>query len=190
MMMNWNKLSEMKKNLLIVSAIFLISAGYFSCGKGNSEECEKLFSDNIIGRWNLIEVSVWVNRSLLDSIDYSKENIIFDFQENNKLVVSGDIPDVVVVFDDFQAGEHFYSFQTANVPNCRYAIPGPNLSIDETMLWREGRGYFCTILLSDEKTMRISKMDKVIGEVIDENSSLTGAVSYSWEKKFIKLNEL
>ena len=98
----------MKKNLFIISAIFLISAGYFSCGKDKKEECPKLFSDNIVGQWKLIEVSARENYSPLDTTDYLKENIIFDFQENNKLVVTGPIPDVVAVFDDFQAGEHFY----------------------------------------------------------------------------------
>ena len=108
--MSWGKLSEMKKNLFIVSAIFLISAGYFSCSNENTEIYNPRFSDNIIGRWKLMEVKVWVNSSRLDSTDYLKENIIFDFQENNKLVVTGPIPDVVAVFDDFWAGEHFYEY--------------------------------------------------------------------------------
>jgi len=82
----------MKKNLFIASAIFLISAGCFSCS--NEWKCKSIYRDNIIGRWKLIEVSVYIKYAhleyaQLDTTDYSKENIIFDFQENNKLVVIG-----------------------------------------------------------------------------------------------------
>ena len=187
MMMNWNKLNEMKKILFIVSAIFLISVGYFSCSKENTEDYQNPFSDNIIGRWNLVEVSVRENDALPYPTDYSKENIIFDFQENNKLVVTGPIPDVIAVFDDFKAGEHFYEYIKQNIcPTCK---PGPNLFIDKLALGSWERIYFCIVPL-DEKTMKIQIIDKVIGGVIDENGWLSGGESYSFEKKFIKLNDL
>ena len=190
--MSWGKLSEMKKNLFIVSAIFLISAGYFSCSNENTEIYNPRFSDNIIGRWKLMEVKVWVNSSRLDSTDYLKENIIFDFQENNKLVVTGPIPDVIAVFDDFQEGEHYYVFRSPNERNYGYAaIPPPrfpNLSIDDTALGSEERGYFCEIPLN-EKTMEIAKR-KTIGGETNQNGWILGGDYYYWKKIFIKLNEL
>ena len=182
----------MKKNLFIASAIFLISAGYFSCSKENKEDFQNPYSDNIIGRWKLMEVSVWVNSSRLDSTDYSKENIIFDFQENNKLVVTGPIPNVIAVFDDFQEGEHDYVFGSPNERNYEYgACPPPllpNLSIDDTALGSEERGYFCEIPL-DEKTMEIAK-SKIIGGETNQNGWIIGGNYYYWKKIFIKLNEL
>ena len=175
----------MKKNLFIVSAIFLIAAGWFSCSKGNTTECGYSLSDNIIGRWKLIEVSVRKHTNPLSPAtitDYSTETIIFDFQKDNKLIVTGNIPDVIAVFDDFQAGEHFYEYSTAREHNCGYALPGGNLGIDETALWN--KQYFCRIPL-DEKTMSIYVIDRFIEGVIDYGLETGGG--YFIEKRFIKV---
>ena len=164
----------MKKYHFLVFAIFMISEGFFSCSK---ENCKKKFSDNIVGRWKL--VSCTVNYIQPETFDYSKENIIFDFQENNKLVVTGPIPNVLALFDDFQEGEHFYIFSSLNVP-CGSDPPGENLVIDN-----KDTGMYCSPSL-DEETMRIVG-HKVIGGVIDEDGLITGDDTYGWEKKFIKV---
>jgi len=169
----------MKKYHFIVLAIFLISAVFFSCNNEKPDNCKKIFSDNIVGRWKLNEVSWHVNNSKFDITDYSKENIIFDFQENNKLVVTGPIPNVLALFDDFQEGEHFYIFSSLNVP-CGSDPPGENLVIDN-----KDTGMYCSPSL-DEETMRIVG-HKVIGGVIDEDGLITGDDTYGWEKKFIKV---
>ena len=174
----------MKKIFFKISAIFLILAGCFSCGQEKIEECQKIFSDNIVGRWKLTVVSVAVSNSLIDVTDYSKENIIFDFQENNKLVVTGPIPDVIVVFDDFQAGEHFYTFQSYN-HDCGSVCdkPGPNLFIDKPEFASEERQYFCTIELDDE-TMQISKSQFCGAIVVDDGFEIK---AYTWGKRFIRI---
>ena len=130
----------------------MISVGFlFACKK--TEESKNQYSDNIIGQWKLIEVRHTINGTQSDTTDYSKENIIFDFQENNKLIVTGNIPDVLVVFDDFQEGEHFYEYSNPEV--CPLCLPIANLAIDEPELGSEERRYFCSVPL-DKKTMEIN----------------------------------
>ena len=174
----------MKKYLFIASVLFLISTVFFSCV--NNEECKQSFSDNIVGRWKLIEVAIRVNSSPIDTTDYSQENIIFDFQKKNKLIVEGYIPNIIAVFDDFQAGEHFYEFIPYNEQNCVSTKPGANLSIDKPKLGNEKGHYFCKISF-DEETMKIDISHYVIEGVIDDNSLVTGFNVYGWEKNFIKI---
>ena len=172
----------MKKNLFIIITLILISAGFFSACKEKEEECKNLHRENIIGKWKLIEVSVSVNYSQSDTTDYSQENIIFDFQENNKLVVTGNIPDVLVVFDDFQEGEHFYEFFPFE---CGACPPPTNLNINNPALGSEKGRYFCGISL--EETMSIVGHE-VVGGVIDDNGLLTGGDNYAWSFTFKKIN--
>jgi hypothetical protein len=151
--MSWSQLDELKRiYIFIAPAIFLISAGCFYACKEKEEELKNPFRDNIIGQWKLVEVSVYKNIELLETTDYSNENIIFDFQKNNKLVVRRNIPDVLVVVDDCPEGEYFYEYHRPNVcPSCK---PGPSLFIDNPELGE--RYYFCFPLLSEE-TMAIDK---------------------------------
>ena len=177
----------MKKIFFIIVAILLISVGFFSACKEKEaliEECKNSNRDGITGQWKLIEGSVRLNNSQPDVTDYSKENIIFDFQENNKLVVTGHMPDILGLFDDFQEGEHFYEYSKPNV--CPTCMPGPNLFIDKPELGSSEGVYFCTAL-SDEETMSIVG-DKVIGGVIDDAGFVTGGDYYGWGITFIKLN--
>ena len=180
-----NIYNEMKKSIFIVSTIGLIFAGSFSACKEKEpeEEYKNPYRDNIIGQWKLIEVSVCVNYSQPDTTDYSNENIIFDFQENNKLVVSGPIPDVLVIFDDFQEGDHFYEYRKFEPPP---TDPAPNLSIDKPELGRADRYYYCNALLGRD-TMTIG-IFKGIGWVYDETGVVTTGDYYGWSKTFIKLN--
>ena len=167
----------MKNKFLKFTAFLLILVVFFSaCKKTETEEEYKNpYRDNIIGQWKLINAWSNVDYSQLDTTDYSEENIIFDFQENNKLVVKGNIPDALFVFDDFQGGEHFYEYQKLNVcPTCK---PGPNLFIDQPKLGSFERNYFCFALLS-EKNMNINK-----------NGWMTdGDEGYSLSINFVKLN--
>ena len=169
----------MKTIILKMSAILLMILVFSACKEKkeeSTEECKNLNRDNIIGQWKLIEIIINVNYSQLDTTDYSIENIIFDFQENNKLVVIGNIVDSLSLFVDFQEGEHFYEYQKPNV--CPTCLPGPNLIIDNPkpgMSWE--RSYFCHAPLSEE-TMMIDKMNWM-GKEGDDSS---------WSMKFIKLN--
>jgi len=159
---------------LLFTAILLVSAGVFSACK---EKCENPHRDNIIGQWKLLEISISVNHSQPDTTDYSEENIIFDFQENNKLVVTGNIVDSLSLFDDFQEGGHFYEYRKHECGH-NY-LPGPNLRISnneqEHGSWG-GRRYFCSAHLSEE-TIGISSDGY---KIIDDDN-------YSWGIKLIKL---
>lgn len=170
----------MKKNLFIVTAFLLILVVFFSACK-KPEKCENLYRDNIIGQWKLLEVIVNVNYSqLVDTTDYSTEDIIFDFQENNKLVVTGNIPDVLFVFDDFQEGEHFYKYNVWD--NCTPGDPPDfNLRIDTDI-----ENYSCNALL-DKEIMHIGTY-KHIGGTIGDDGLLTGSDFYIYFFTFIKLN--
>ena len=130
----------MKKYLFIVSIMFLISTCFFSACKEKEEEPENPFRENIIGQWKLNQISIRKNQSQLDMIliDCSKENIIFDFQENNKLVIHGSIPNDLGLFDDLQEGGHSYKYYQP----CLSCCPGPNLSIDEPSMNKENQ-YYC-----------------------------------------------
>ena len=99
----------MKKHLFIASVLFLISVGFFSSCKEKEEEPENPFRENIIGQWKLVHGTVEVDKQNYET-DYSEENIIFDFQENNKLIVHGSILNDLGLFDDFQEGERFYNY--------------------------------------------------------------------------------
>lgn len=73
----------MKKILFLIMIIVAIS----SCSKGDDSS-----SNQIIGEWKLIEAKFYGlegGNSSESSIDYSNENIIYDFQSNGTLTVSG-----------------------------------------------------------------------------------------------------
>jgi hypothetical protein len=169
----------MKKNHFIALAIFLISAGYFSCS--SEDGCEK-FSDNIVGRWKLIESSCSLNNSQPETTDHSKENIIFDFQENNKLVITGPIPNDRIDFYYFQAGYYWYGFSSPNCGECGCDPPDTNLSTDwDDMVF----SHYCRPSF-DEKTMEISgHIDTCCGE--KDDNGLAEIFVYNWVKKFIKI---
>jgi hypothetical protein len=111
----------MKKTIFKIAAILLVLAGMIACGK---EEEDNIYRKNIIGKWKLMKImsreeSDW----MFDTVDYSNENIIYEFRNNNKLVING------YVENDFSPGEHYYSYQQLNV--CPTCTPGPNLIIDD-----------------------------------------------------------
>ena len=164
------------KNLTLLMglcAVILLAAG---CDKtddtGNTSgtnpiEEPKPAEKSIIGKWKLVGIVDTQTGKLTDS---SKENIIFDFQENSKLIVIGRMPSVLDVFDDFQEGEHFYEY--LNLEVCPTCLPGANLFIDKPQLGQEDGRYYCLVDL-DNKTMEIGG-GKVIGGVIDDAGLATG----------------
>jgi len=141
-----------------VNVIFINGVQVYCYNKNNALQGTK---------WKLIEVSIAKNYQQSEIIDYSEKKIIYEFQENNKLVITGNIDDLFI-FDDFQKGEHFYEYSKPNV--CPTCLPGPNLKIDEK------GSYYCLIDLENE-VMRISGFSKIIEEVF-----------YGGIKHFIKLN--
>ncbi|MDR2127063.1 MAG: hypothetical protein LBP63_09575, partial [Prevotellaceae bacterium] len=96
----------MKNTLLKATAILLILAGVVACGK--EKEDENPYRKNIIGKWKLIKITsrdANVYDGIVDTVDYSNENIIYEFCADNKLIING------YVENDFSSGEHYYSYQ-------------------------------------------------------------------------------
>jgi hypothetical protein len=165
----------MKKLLLFAILAFLLSCLFFaSCNKDKK---------HIIGKWKLLEVSIYKNYEPFETIDYAGENIIYDFRSTNKLIVSGNVPDDLFVFDNFQPGKHHYKYK--DLIACPTCDPGHNLSIDKPELGESEGKYYCLIDL-DNETMQIGG-DKVIGGKINENGQRTGGDFYKWGKSFIKI---
>ena len=69
----------MKKNLILILVIIILS----SCSKD-----DKSSSIPIVGEWKLMETRI-LDFSGNPTIDYSSENIIYSFQSNGKLLVTG-----------------------------------------------------------------------------------------------------
>ena len=105
----------------------------------------KIPINKVRGKWKLIEVLFFEDQNQ-QQIDYSERNIIYEFQENNKLVITGKMDDLCI-FDDFQAGVHYYEYRKPNV--CPFCLPYSNLAIDNP----EFGHYYC--YMSDQITMRI-----------------------------------
>lgn len=84
---------------------------YLLYNKLETKESDNFSGDNIIGKWQLLEVSISINYQESKIIDFSNDNIIYDFNDNNILVVKGFIPDDLFVFDNFREGEHSYAYQ-------------------------------------------------------------------------------
>ncbi|MDR2125263.1 MAG: hypothetical protein LBP63_00345 [Prevotellaceae bacterium] len=137
----------MKKLLLQTTAILLILAGVIACGKE-----EKIGEHSIIGRWKLMEV-VHISGNdyyVRDTIDYSNNNIIYDFHSDNKLIIQGYIE------NDLQQGEHIYNYTQLNV--CPTCLPAPNLVIDN-----DSR-VFCKIEVHDATIKMSIGGEAIIGE--------------------------
>jgi hypothetical protein len=129
----------------------------------------------IIGQWKLVEVSINKNSQYpSEIIDYSEKNISYDFQKDNKLIVTGSFSDdlLLLLFENFQEGEHFHEY--SEIFACPLCLPGPNLRIDNPKTGKRS-DYFCRFL--DSETMTIVDVDT---RVIDGNYFL-------WGKKFVKL---
>ena len=147
----------MKKHIFItiVLLVFICS----SC----KPEYENLNRDDIIGKWKLVEVTIFKTyyqpyERQSEITDYSNDTIIYDFQSNKKLVVSGVIIDTLSLFECFKEGEHFYEYiKHPDPPSGRNAPipePGTNLSIDKPVIGEYYKRFYCTAL-KGEQTMTI-----------------------------------
>jgi len=88
---------EMKKIFLLL----LLAVATISCEK----KINGGYIADISGKWKLIAVYYWDLEPL--TIDYFQNNIIYDFNANNELIVSGKIENI----DDYRGhskGKHFY----------------------------------------------------------------------------------
>jgi len=161
------------KNILILFFFLCI------CIMGITISCKPKYenpnSDDIIGKWKLVEIRINGN-----IIDYSNDNIIYDFQANNKLIVSGVVIDTLSLFECFKEGEHFYEYRKPLDPpsgrNKPIPIPAPNLSIDKLDIEEKGGYYYCNAPLG-KQTMSIYELEVWL----DRDRR------YSWTKKFVIL---
>lgn len=83
----------------------LIAVNFSSCKKEEIEEEE--YPTHHFGKWQLVTVGNRTETFELVSADYSQANIVYDFRENNVMVVSGEIEDI----EDYRGheiGEHSY----------------------------------------------------------------------------------
>jgi hypothetical protein len=152
--------SIVKKIFSTHIALFLIViVGFTSCGKDN---------DMLIGKWKLMEVIITTDYQEMDTIDYSSENIVYDFQKNNRLIITGNISDDLYVFKDFQAGKHSYKCY-----NFMDDVADPkNLLIDEPKSGEVGKEYNCYI---GSETLEIFRIEIIYNGTIP------------WSKSFVRL---
>jgi hypothetical protein len=85
-------------------SVILFSVFYLVFCNSCKPKYENPFSDDIIGKWKLVEVEVFrfyyqpfERQSAI--IDCLNDNIIYDFQPNNKLVISNSILDTFFIVD-------------------------------------------------------------------------------------------
>ena len=75
------------KKIKIIGLLFLIG-NYSSCNHNNDDEVP----NQIVGSWKLIEAeypNLRITSPSESSINYNKENIIYNFKSNGDLIVSG-----------------------------------------------------------------------------------------------------
>ena len=129
------------------------------------------YSNDIIGRWKLIKLSSYQS----GTIDYSEEDIIYYFQPNNKLLITGPVPVELPEFEDFQEGEHSYTYSQPN--DCDGFKPYPNMVIDGISDEPDGTvqfGRYRCIAYFEKKTMWISRVE-------------SWDLPYLWGKHFIRV---
>lgn len=119
------------KNLVFVLLMNLIILSCSNPSKPNIEnnnpdciigELDKdITSDKIIGEWHLIRKrTFWVSNY---NYDVSNENIIYNFQSNGVLVISGNTN----LNGYFENGEYIYEFKKDNLSN--------SLNSNDPMIW-------------------------------------------------------
>ena len=167
---------------LLVGFLLLVIVMAVGCKDSNAikpkEEIEPTPEGTIIGRWKLIELMIdtipHYEPIKHGVIDYSNSNIVYNFQTNNRLVVTGSIPNDLFMFDDFRAGEHFYEYEERN-PN---TMPYPNLLIDDPKFGDERGVYYCNF------------DNHVIGKdtmIIHTTGSEVNGIFIAWGKMLIKI---
>ena len=158
----------MKKHIFITAILLVFICS--SCKPENEYKYKNPFRDDIIGKWKLVKSSISTSSQKSEIIDYSEDNIIYDFQANNKLVVSGVITiDTLPLFECFKEGEHFYKYQKWSDPP---SDPGTNLYMDTSVYNK--KSFFCNAR-KDEQTMTI----------FTNGSVVINGEWYSWSKEFV-----
>jgi hypothetical protein len=166
------------KNILKLTAILLILAGGFSCSKENTENTGigSPHRENIIGKWKLVEIITVIGygNENADTVDYSNSNIIYDFQNDSILIITGYVP------NDLSEGEHTYEY--TQPPFSPYAISWySNLSINNIP-------DFVCIAFKKEIKMTISgEIIPPAARYIDE-VVLNSTTRIYKKKTFIKIN--
>jgi hypothetical protein len=136
------------------------------------EEFENPYRDDITGTWKLIEIWSQLNDRDPETIDYSENNIIYDFRSDDVLIITG------YVNGDLSAGEHLFRYEKPNV--CPLCLPGPNMQIDDR------NAVFCLSFKKDKK-MTISG-EEITGQVVDETGLIIERGNVlKWIKTFVQL---
>ena len=113
-------------SIVLVLILSLTLIGVFSsCNKEEKDKETTEYTADIVGKWKLIAVYYWDWEPL--TLDYSQNGIIYDFNENNELIVFGEIENI----DDYRGhekGKHSYKVLPIPVPaDC---LPSPQIEID------------------------------------------------------------
>ncbi|MCL2098749.1 MAG: hypothetical protein FWH23_08360 [Bacteroidales bacterium] len=95
----------MKTTLLSITTLLLIVAGSSSCSDKN-KKLEDLA--NITGKWKLVNVTIPFTSVGPISHDYSQHNIVYEFNADSILTVSGET-DHIDLYRGHLAGEYLYS---------------------------------------------------------------------------------
>jgi hypothetical protein len=168
----------MKKliHTLNLAAIMLLMAGVVSSCEKNNEDNENPYRENIIGKWKLIEIITIIGygNQNTDTVDYSNSNIIYGFQNDSILIITGYVP------DDLSEGMHTYRYgQPPHTPLDAY---DGNFSIDNM------HGGWCDAKKKEQKMtidMEIIPIPRTPPERIAELNNATRIVKM---KTFIKLD--
>jgi len=162
------------KNVIsfLITLVLIISIGVTGCKKD-------YYKDYIIGKWKLERVysydsAGYLNFSVLK--DYSKDNIVYEFQKNNKLFVTSSISGIS------QTKKYSYKCEDRETFCGTFGV---------NVLVKVGKETYYTYLGRDVnsfefETMSISSnFENVMFEVDRDISKQTDR--RSWQKKFIKL---
>ena len=111
-----------------------------SSDTGKPANIENPYMDDITGAWKLLHCT-----TVTDTIDSSKDNVIYDFRVDGKLVVTGSTS------GDFTDGEYTYEYKKLNI--CRTCPPISNLRIgNDDNLFCEAYAHNNTMTMSVKKT--------------------------------------
>ncbi|MDR1197434.1 MAG: hypothetical protein LBK94_00260 [Prevotellaceae bacterium] len=163
----------MKKILQIVTILLLLAGMMIACGKENNEDNENPYRENIIGKWKLVEIITIVGygNQNIDTVDYSNANIIYDFQNDSILIITGYVP------DDLSEGMHTYRYgQPPHTPLDAY---DGNFSIDNM------HGGWCNAKKKEQK-MTIDMEIIPILQTPQRTAELNNATRIVKMKTFIK----
>jgi hypothetical protein len=164
----------MKKTIFKTAAILLILVGMISsCGK-EKERDENPYRENIIGKWKLVEIvtTIGYGNQNTDTVDYSNSNIIYDFQNDSILIITGYVP------DDLLEGMHTYRYNQP--PHDPLVLWLTNCSIDNI--------HGVCFAFKREKTITIYIEIIPVVQRLQQSAELNDATRIAKTKTFIKLD--